>query len=476
MDSGQIIRNLIIVLIVFIFAAFFVAAEFALVQTRPSVLDEEQKKRSKPSRRIKLAQQMVHNLNEYLSTTQVGVSLCGIILGWIGETTLTDIFINLFKDINFNLNTTSAHIIGAVLGVFLLTYAEVVLTEITPKNISIDMPLRVMMLVALPLHYFHILFYPFVWLLNTSANCIVKMLGLKPASETENAFSQSEILALSKNAVSSGELDQEDYVFMQRAFEMNDKVARDIMIDRTQLVVIDITDDIKTALQVYLTDHYSRIPVVADGDKDKILGYVYNYDLIRQSQIDSSIKVSKILRNIITVPETMPIQDVLNQMIRKQAPIVTVVDEYGGTSGIVTDNDIYEELFGTVRDENDDVSDQYIIKEKNGVYKVSGKTTLYDFQRYFHKEFKTFDESEIVTLAGFILENDPEIQKGDTFKLENFSFTVADYENSYINWFKVTYTKEKTTNNELSNTEENDDNQLKKIDTKQKNNKKEDGL
>ena len=95
MDSGQIIRNLIIVLIVFIFAAFFVAAEFALVQTRPSVLDEEQKKRSKPSRRIKLAQQMVHNLNEYLSTTQVGVSLCGIILGWIGETTLTDIFINL---------------------------------------------------------------------------------------------------------------------------------------------------------------------------------------------------------------------------------------------------------------------------------------------------------------------------------------------------------------------------------------------
>ena len=139
----------------------------------------------------------------------------------------------------------------------------------------------------------------------------------------------------------------------------------------------------------------------------------------------------------------MPIQDVLNQMIRKQAPIVTVVDEYGGTSGIVTDNDIYEELFGTVRDENDDVSDQYIIKEKNGVYKVSGKTTLYDFQRYFHKEFKAFDESEIVTLAGFILENDPEIQKGDTFKLENFSFTVADYENSYINWFKVTYTKEK---------------------------------
>ena len=263
------------------------------------------------------------------------------------------------------------------------------------------------------------------------------MMGMKPASESDEAFSQAEILNLSRNAVSGGELDQEDYVFMQRAFEMNDKVARDIMIDRTQLEVVDVTDTVKDALQVYLTEQFSRLPVVADGDKDKILGYVFNYDLIRQSQVDDSISVAKVLRNIITVPETMPIQDVLKQMINKQTPIVVVVDEYGGTSGIVTDKDIYEELFGTVHDEIDDVSDEYIFKQDDGSYHVSGKMTLYDFERYFQTDIKKFEESEVVTLTGYIIEADPDIKAGDSYQIGDFQFTALDYENAYINWFEV---------------------------------------
>jgi CBS domain containing-hemolysin-like protein len=132
---------------------------------------------------------------------------------------------------------------------------------------------------------------------------------------------------------------------MERAFEFNDKIAKDIMIDRTQLVVIDINDTVKQAIRVYLQKRFSRLPVVANNDKDKILGYVYNYDLIRQGEVDDDIRVNKLLRNIITIPETTPIQAILQKMIDKQTPIVVVVDEYGGTSGIVTDKDIYEELF-----------------------------------------------------------------------------------------------------------------------------------
>ena len=437
LDSGEIISNLVIMLITFVFATFFVAAEFALVQTRPSVLEEEQDKREKTSKKIDVATRMVHNLNEYLSTTQVGTTLCGIILGWIGEETVTTMLVDLFGIVNLNFNTTLAHAIGSVVGIILLTYFEVVITEIVPKNIAMDRPFQVLMLVVTPLRYFHVAFYPFVWLLNTSANGIVKMMGMKPASESDEAFSQAEILNLSRNAVSGGELDQEDYVFMQRAFEMNDKVARDIMIDRTQLEVVDVTDTVKDALQVYLTEQFSRLPVVADGDKDKILGYVFNYDLIRQSQVDDSISVAKVLRNIITVPETMPIQDVLKQMINKQTPIVVVVDEYGGTSGIVTDKDIYEELFGTVHDEIDDVSDEYIFKQDDGSYHVSGKMTLYDFERYFQTDIKKFEESEVVTLTGYIIEADPDIKAGDSYQIGDFQFTALDYENAYINWFEV---------------------------------------
>lgn len=430
--------NLVIILITFFFAAFFVAAEFALVQTRLTALEEQQEARDKPSMKLNRAIKMVTNLNEYLSTTQVGVSVCGIILGWIGESTIESLLFDVFDLTHLPISAGALHGIGAIIGVLVLTYLEVVFTEIVPKNISIDMPLRVMMFVTTPLHWFHISFYPFVWLLNISANGVVRMLGLKPADETDEVLSQGEILSISRNAVKGGELEKNDLLYMERAFELNDKVAKDVMVDRTQLVVIDIKDTISTAINMYLQEKYSRLPVVADNDKDKILGYVFNYDLVRQSRIDKNVSLSKVLRHISTTPESTPITEVLQQMIRKRTPIVVVVDEYGGTSGIVTDKDIYEELFGTVRDEIDDVSDEIIFKQDDGSYKVSGKTTSYDFERYFQTDIKEFDQTESVTITGYVIDQADTIHVGDVVEVGDFDLEVLDYENSYINWFKVT--------------------------------------
>ena len=437
MDSGQIILNLVIIVITFCVAAFFVACEFALVQTRPSALEEEQKKRDKPSKRIATSLHMVQNLNEYLSTTQVGVSLAGIILGWIGEQTTEHFVLQLLAVFNLSISTSILRGISIVLGVFILTYLEVVLTEIVPKNIAIDMPLKVMAVITTPLRWFHVIFYPFVWLLNTSSTGVVKMLGIPVANEDNDVYSQAEILNLSRNAVSGGQLDRDDYLYMERAFEFNDKIAKDIMIDRTQLVVIDINDTVKQAIRVYLQKRFSRLPVVANNDKDKILGYVYNYDLIRQGEVDDEIRVNKVLRNIITIPETTPIQAILQKMIDKQTPIVVVVDEYGGTSGIVTDKDIYEELFGTVNDEIDNVSTEYIEKQANGNFRISGKMTLYDFERFFKTDLQEFEDSDVVTLTGYILDNFPKIQAGDTVQIADFDFKALDFENAYINWFEV---------------------------------------
>ncbi|GAY73709.1 magnesium and cobalt efflux protein CorC [Lentilactobacillus kosonis] len=441
MGDGQIITNLIIVIITFIFAAFFVASEFALVQSRLSALEEQRKKMGKKTKKIDREIHMVTNLNEYLSTTQVGVSLAGIILGWVGESFVVTVLVDIMEVHNSPINPATAHAIGAVLGIIILTYLEVVITEIVPKNISIDMPLRVLSIVTTPLHWFHVIFYPFVWLLNSSANGIVKMLGLPVANENSEQFSQAEILSLSKNAVKTGELEQNDYLYMQRAFDLNDKVAKDIMIDRTQLEVIDITADVHEAIQMYLQEKFSRLPVVADNDKDKILGYVYNYDLIRQSQVDSKIKVDRLLRNISTTPEMTPITEVLNQMIKKRTPIVVVVDEYGGTSGIITDKDIYEELFGTVRDEIDPSFTEYIFKQPNGTYQANGKLTTHDFERYFQLDFPEFTDSDAVTLAGYFIDNYPNLKAGDTISFHNFDFKIIDYENSFINWFEVTVKK-----------------------------------
>ena len=438
LNEGQLFTNFIIIIITFIFAAFFVAAEFALVQARVTALEEMQAKRDKPSAKINRAIKMVTNLTEYLSTTQVGVSICGIILGWVGEGTIEELLTDALSLPSWSLNNSVIHVVSAIVGVLLLTYFEVVLTEIVPKNISIDIPIKTLMFVTTPLHYFHITFYPFVWLLNSSANGIVKMLGMKPADESQDVLSQSEIISLSRNAVKGGELEHNDLLYMERAFDFNDKVAKDIMIDRTQLAAIDINKTVNDAIKLYLKTKYSRLPVVADNDKDKILGYVFNYDLIRQKQINGDVSLAKVLRHMPTTPETTPITEVLKLMISTRVPMVVVVDEYGGTSGIITDKDIYEELFGTVRDEIDNVSDNMISKIGENQYRVDGKTTIYDFERFFHVELKDSEDSDVVTLSGYVLDNYHNIHEGETIKLADLNLKIQDYRHSYIDSFIVT--------------------------------------
>ena len=439
MPNGQALTNLIIILVVFYFAAFFVAAEFAIVSVRKSALESALEAGEGNKRKLKLALNMVSNMNEYLSTTQVGVTTTGIILGWLGADTLATLLTDLLGFMP--LNKTSIVAISAVLGVVILTYLEVVITEIVPKNISIDMPMKVMMFIVTPLHYFHVVFYPFVWLLNVSASGIVKLVGLKPAGEEEDVLSQNEILNISKNAVHGGAIDKDDFVYMQRAFDFNDKVAKDIMIDRTSLEVVDVTDTVRGVINKYLQKKFTRFPVVANNDKDKILGYVYIYDMIRQAQVDDSVRVSKVMRTIITVPEVTPIQKLLQSMVQKQTPIVVVLDEYGGTSGIVTDRDIYEELFGTVKDEADDVSLEDIIDNGDGTYKVSGKTTLYDFERYFKFRDKDFQESESVTIAGYLLEN-YKVKLGSVITIGQFDIKITEFNRNYIEWLEVSHHQE----------------------------------
>ena len=329
-----------------------------------------------------------------------------------------------------------AHAVASVAAMIIFTIVHAVFTDLVPKNIAIESPVKVLLFIVRPVRFFHIALFPLIWTLDHLSNGITHLLGFRTDGE-EDIYSQTEILSLSKNAAAAGELDEEDLTFMQRAFEMNDKVAVDIMIDRTSMTIIDVTASIADGLNLYLQERYSRFPVVADNDKDKVLGYVFNYDLVRQARIKSSDPVSKIMRDIPAVPENMDLHDVMDEMIIKRSPIAIVVDEYGGTSGLITDKDIYEELFGTVRDEIDDVSDDYIEKLGDHRFKISGKMTLYDFERYFNRNIKELENDDAVTLTGYVLNHDPEFRAGDTMKVANFELTALDYDNAYISQFIV---------------------------------------
>jgi len=437
MDSGpSIILNVVVITVILLLAILFTLTEYSLVKVRPSALRAMQEEADKPSPKVERAIYMVEHLTEYLSTAQVGITLTSLILGWLGESFIAGLIMSA--------DILPAHIaksVSSIAAILLFTFIHAVFTDLVPKNIAIDKPVPVLLAIVRPVLFFHILLYPMIWLFDRTAAVVTRMLGYSPHPD-EDIYSETEILSLSSDSVKAGEIDQEDLQFMKRAFEMNDKVAEDIMIDRTQLVVVDVTDTIKDGLNTYLEDKFSRLPVVANNDKDKILGYVYAYDIVRQGRINDEAQLRTILRNLPNVSENQPITDVLQEMIEHRVPMVVVKDEYGGTSGIVTDKDIYEELFGTVRDEIDDVADDLIEKigsDEAGQmhYKVSGKTTLYDFERLFQETIRSFEESEMVTLTGYVLDLNPEPAVGKPIRIANFDITPLDFKDAYINEFEV---------------------------------------
>ena len=429
--------QLIVIILILLLAALFTLLEYSVVKVRPSELKE-----LKQTKKVKRAEHMVNNLNEYLSTAQVGVTMTSLILGWIGDQFITNLLLKITV-----VPANIREVISPICGVLIFTFFHAVFTDLVPKNMAIDKPVPILMAIVHPIQFFHTIFYPFVWLFAVVAAWVTKLLGYNVQPE-EDTYSQNENKTLSQQSQKAGEMDKEDVIFMQRAFEMNDKVAEDIMIDRTQLAVIDITASIADAAQLYFEKKFTRFPVVANNDKDHILGYIFAYDIMRQNQINPQQSIRTIMRKIPIVYENEPITKVLQEMIKKQVPIVVVQDEYGGTSGIITDKDIYEELFGTVGEEIDHATSDMIEKKEpdskgNPTYEVSGKMPLDDFERYFKTKIDQFENSEVTTLTGFFLERQYDLKVGQPIRVDSFSFIPLDLQNAYENKFKVIYIKPK---------------------------------
>ena len=426
--------QLIVIILILLLAALFTLLEYSVVKVRPSELKE-----LRQTKKVQRAEHMVNNLNEYLSTAQVGVTMTSLILGWIGDQFITNLLLKITV-----VPADVREVISPICGVLIFTFFHAVFTDLVPKNMAIDKPVPILLAIVHPIQFFHTIFYPFVWLFAVVAAWVTKLLGYNVQPE-EDTYSQNEIMTLSQQSEKAGEMDKEDVIFMQRAFEMNDKVAEDIMIDRTQLAVIDITASIADAAQLYFEKKFTRFPVVANNDKDHILGYIFAYDIMRQNQINPQQSIRTIMRKIPIVYENEPIT---KEMIKKQVPIVVVQDEYGGTSGIITDKDIYEELFGTVGEEIDHATSDMIEKKEpdskgNPTYEVSGKMPLDDFERYFNTKIEQFENSEVTTLTGFFLERQYDLKVGQPIRVDSFSFIPLDLQNAYVNKFKVIYIKPK---------------------------------
>lgn len=411
--------------------AFFVASEFSLVKIRVSRLEQLKKEGVKNA---DLALQVTENLDAYLSASQLGITLAGLIIGWVGEGSVAVVLKPILNDIP--MIATFTHTISIVLGFMIVTYIDVVVGELLPKSYSIAQTEKVVLTIVKPLYYFYKVMYPFIWLLNHSAIFLGRIFGMKLASENEEVLTQEELLYVAVDSYKNGELTKEEYQYLENVFEFDDTLAKEIQVDRTSMDVLAFDVTVKQAIHICLQKGHTRYPVIEES-KDKVLGYVTLPFLVEAMLTGKEITVDQLVEEPIVVLATMPIKQLLNLMRQMRKHIAILKDEYGGTTGMVTIEDILEELVGDIQDETDK-ENALIQKKAKNQYIVSGKMTLDDFERYFKVKIPIFADSQKSTLTGFIVqEYEKQIYIGKQIIIDTFLFEVLDYEKAYINYFKI---------------------------------------
>ncbi|MEB8775560.1 hemolysin family protein, partial [Bacillus cereus] len=363
------------------------------------------------------------NLDEYLSACQLGITVTAMGLGWLGEPTIEKLLHPLFE--KWNLNPSISSVLTFGLAFMIMTYLHVVVGELAPKTMAIQKAERVTLLLAGPLMMFYKVMYPFIWVLNGSARVITGLFGLKPASEHEVAHTEEELRLILSDSYESGEINQAEYKYVNNIFEFDNRIAKEIMVPRTEIVGFYLEDSVEEHMKVIQNERYTRYPIFGE-DKDDIIGMVNVKDFFIRYMTEDQKDLSSIrsyMRPIIEVMETTPIHDLLLQMQKKRIPMAVLYDEYGGTAGIVTLEDILEEIVGEIRDEYDEdeappiqhVNEQHII--------VDGKVLISEVKDLFGLHI---EEDDVDTIGGWIMMQNHEIEEGQHVDAEGYEFKVLE--------------------------------------------------
>jgi CBS domain containing-hemolysin-like protein len=369
---------------------FFVAAEFALVAVRRSKLDEMIARGDRGARTV---QSSLQHLDRYIAATQLGITIASLALGWIGEPVLAHLFDRLFRLVGLNPSPTAVHIAAAPVAFFILTFFHIVLGELAPKSIALSSPERTARAVVTPLLLFSRFMSPFIWLFNGAANALLKVFGVKSASDQEG-HSPDEIRFLVMQAHARGTLDESDRAMLAGVLDFHDKKARDVMRPRTDVVALDIESTEQEVWEILRRERYSRYPVYRES-LDDVIGVFLAKDLWLHSG-DAPFNLADFVREPMYVPDSRPAERVLDDLRRTRAHMAVVLDEYGGTAGIVTMEDLVEEVVGDIADEYDFASRESIVTD--GVLELAGSLSLIDVRSDYRIQIP---EGDWTTLGGY---------------------------------------------------------------------------
>lgn len=406
--------DVIVTLLLVALNGFFVAAEFAIVKVRSSQIALESGNIAK-----KAAESVIDNLDGYLAATQLGITLASLGLGWVGEDVMSRIILNVMNGLGIEINEALAHSIALPLAFAVLTILHIVFGELAPKSLAIRYPTSTTLRVSIPLRVFYVIFRPFIWLLNGFANVILRVMGVKPISEQE-IHSEEELRLIIAESEEGGAIEPAERELIQNVFDFDDRVVRQVMVPRVKITGLKADLSIREAMDTILKEGYSRYPVF-ENSLDEIIGIVHAKDVLTAYFQDPSKGLRDVMRQTHFIPETKPIDALLREFQRRKTQMAIVVSEFGGTIGIVTLEDILEELVGEIQDEHDHEQQIVTVLDKQ-TYQVVAQSSIHDINKFIDVPFPESEDYE--TLSGMITFHRTSVQEGDTFTLSNYEFKV----------------------------------------------------
>ncbi|MFD3219584.1 hemolysin family protein [Staphylococcus saprophyticus] len=444
------IMNLVIFFLLIALTTVFVGSEFALVKVRSTRIDQLAAEGNGSARVVK---KMIKNLDYYLSACQLGITVTSLGLGWLGEPTFDKLLHPLFELIHLPdaLTTTISFIVSFII----VTYLHVVLGELAPKTLAIQHTEKLALLYSRPLYYFGVVMKPLIWLMNGSARMIIRMFGVDPDANND-AMSEEEIKIIINNSYNGGEINQTELAYMQNIFSFDERQSKDIMVPRTQMITMNEPFNVDELLETIKEHQFTRYPITADGDKDHVKGFINVKEFLTEYASGKQIKVSNYIHDLPMISETTRISDALVRMQREHVHISLIIDEYGGTAGILTMEDILEEIVGEIRDEFDDDEVNDIVKVTENRYQINGRVLLDDLNNQLGIEFE--DSEDIDTIGGWLQAHNTNLQQNDYVDTEYDRWVISEIDNHQIITviLELEHNKTRPTIEELEEEEEND--------------------
>jgi len=422
-DVVPILLQFLLVAFLIAMNGFFVAAEFCCVKMRPSRLETLIQEGNK---RAVYAKKLTDELDEALSVTQLGITLASLGLGWVGEPFVAELILPVTQ--YFGLGATLGHTISFVLAFTLITSFHIILGELTPKSMAIVNPEKILLSIALPMLIFWKVMYPFVRLLNITASFVSHHLGLQNASEGEVAHNPEEIRLLMEESHKQGLVDDTEVDFVDNVFDFTELSVREIMVPRTDMVCLYLDKTFEENLATIKEEQMTRYPV-CNEDKDHIIGFLHVKDLITRrlsftKQFNPNL--SKLARKVFFVPESMNVSVLLKMMQKNRLQLAIVVDEYGGTAGMVTIEDIIEEIVGDIQDEFDEGERSEVEKRADNLYSIDAMFSLEDLDDEFGIEI---EDEDVDTVGGWLSDRiggEPRVGQSESFEGNTFFVEEVD--------------------------------------------------